>query len=77
MFYINRMNRMTVVRPYRTPYRTVEQLHEACYGTGTVKPSPSYVRMFYGRTRIRVRWASLFKADECMFNSVIIVVCDS
>ncbi len=50
---------MTVLRPYRTPYRTVEHLQLYYYGTVTGDPYPSTTRNFYGRTRIQVRWASL------------------
>ncbi|PBK92416.1 hypothetical protein ARMGADRAFT_1103533 [Armillaria gallica] len=39
-YYQARIDRMTVIRPYRHPY-------------------PSHSRNLYGRTRIRVRWASL------------------
>ncbi|PBK85540.1 hypothetical protein ARMGADRAFT_558932 [Armillaria gallica] len=52
---------MTVLRPYRTPYRTVEHLQRYHYGTVTGDPYPSTTRNVYGRTRIRVRWASLVK----------------
>ncbi len=53
------ITRMTVLWPYRTPYRTVEHLQLYYYGTVTGDPYPSTTRNFYGRTRIWVRWASL------------------
>ncbi len=66
-----RTTRSTVLRPYRTPYRTVEHSWTARYGTGTGHPYPSNARKLYGRTRIRVRWASLQVLLYYLYNELV------